>query len=56
MGEPTVAEQKHYWTGVLVHAQETLAESIGQPREYFEADAAIRRARRELRRLDKEGR
>lgn len=55
MGEHSVAEQKHYWTGILIHAQETLAESIGQPREYFEADAEIRQARRELRRLEREG-
>lgn len=55
MEEHTIAEQKHYWTGVLIRAQETLAESIGQPRAYFKADAAIRQARRELRRLERGG-
>lgn len=55
MEEHTIAEQKHYWTGVLIEAQETLAESIGQPAAYFKADAAIRQARRELRRLEKGG-
>lgn len=55
MAEPSIAEQKHYWTGVLIDAQETLAESIGQPCAYFKADAEIRQARRELRRLEKGG-
>lgn len=55
MDEHTVEEQKHYWTGILIQAQETLAESIGQPRAYFKADSEIRQARRELRRLEKEG-
>lgn len=53
--EPSIAEQRHYWTGILIRAQETLAESIGQPRAYFKADRGIRQARRELRRLEKEG-
>ncbi len=52
----SIEERKHYWTSVLIRAQETLAESIGQPAAYFKADAAIRQARRELRRLEKEGR
>lgn len=56
MGEPSITEQKRYWTGVLIRAQETLAESIGQPDAYFKADQEIRQARRELRRLEKEGR
>lgn len=56
MEEPSIAEQRHYWTGILIQAQDTLAESIGQPRAYFKADAAIRQARRELRRLEKGGR
>lgn len=55
MAEPSIAEQKHYWTGVLIDAQETLAESIGQPDAYFKADGMIRQARRELRRLEKGG-
>lgn len=55
MEEHTIAERKRYWTGVLIDAQETLAESIGQPRAYFKADGEIRQARRELRRLEKEG-
>lgn len=55
MGEPSITEQKHYWTGVLIQAQETLAESIGQPDAYFRADSEIRQARRELRRLEKGG-
>lgn len=55
MDKPTIEEQKHYWTGILIEAQETLAESIGQPRAYFKADSEIRQARRELRRLEKEG-
>ena len=55
MAEPSIAERKHYWTGILIEAQETLAESIGQPDTYFEADQEIRQARRELRRLEKEG-
>lgn len=55
MEEHTIAEQKHYWVGVLITAQEALAESIGQPDAYFKADQEIRQARRELRRLEKEG-
>lgn len=55
MEEHTIAEQKHYWTGVLIQAQETLTESIGQPAAYFKADGEIRQARRELRRLEKGG-
>lgn len=55
MGELSITEQKRYWTGVLIQAQETLAESIGQPRAYFKADREIRQARRELRRLEKGG-
>lgn len=55
MKEHTIAEQRHYWTGVLIDAQETLAESIGQPAAYFQADGKIRQARRELRRLEKGG-
>ena len=51
----SIAEQKYYWVGILIEAQETLAESIGQPCAYFKADAAIRQARRELRRLEKVG-
>lgn len=54
MEEHTIAEQKHHWTGILIEAQETLAESIGQPATYFKADQEIRQARRELRRLEKE--
>lgn len=54
MGEPSIEEQKRYWVGILIQAQETLAESIGQPRAYFKSDAEIRQARRELRRLEKE--
>lgn len=56
MGEPSITGQRRYWTGVLIRAQETLAESIGQPDAYFKADQEIRQARRELRRLEKEGR
>lgn len=56
MGEQSITEQKRYWTGVLIQAQETLAESIGQPDAYFKADGMIRQARRELRRLEKGGR
>lgn len=52
MEEHTIAEQKHYWTSILIQAQESLAESIGQPRAYFKADQEIRQARRELRRLE----
>lgn len=55
MEEHAIAEQKHYWTGILIEAQETLAESVGQPDAYFKADTEIRQARRELRRLGKEG-
>lgn len=55
MEEPSIKEKKHYWTGILIQAQETLAESIGQPDAYFKADQEIRQARRELRRLEKEG-
>lgn len=55
MEEHTIAEQKHYWTSILIQAQETLAESIGQPAAYFKADGMIRQARRELRRLEKGG-
>lgn len=55
MGEPSIEEQKRYWTGILIQAQETLAESIGQPDAYFKADQEIRQARRELRRLEKGG-
>lgn len=55
MGEHTIEEQKHYWTGILIQAQEALAESIGQPSAYFKADQEIRQARRELRRLEKGG-
>lgn len=55
MDGSSITEQKHYWTGVLIQAQETLAESIGQPDAYFKADAKIRQARRELRRLEKGG-
>lgn len=55
MEEHTIAEQKHYWTSILIQAQETLAESIGQPCAYFKADQEIRQARRELRRLEKGG-
>ena len=55
MAEPSIAEQKHYWTGVLIRAQETLAESIGLPDVYFKSDQEIRQARRELRRLEKGG-
>ena len=55
MDEPSIEERKHYWVGILIRAQETLAESIGQPDVYFKADAAIRQARRELRRLEKGG-
>lgn len=55
MAEPSITEQKHYWTGVLIQAQEALAESIGQPDAYFRADREIRQARRELRRLEKGG-
>ena len=56
MDEPSIEEQRHYWVGILIQAQETLAESIGRPDAYFKADAAIRQARRELRRLEKGGR
>ena len=56
MDGASIAEQKHYWTGILIRAQETLAESVGQPDAYFEADQEIRQARRELRRLEKGGR
>lgn len=52
MDEPSI-EQKRYWTGILIRAQETLAESVGQPDAYFKADQEIRQARRELRRLEK---
>lgn len=52
MDEPSIEERRRYWTGVLIRAQDTLAESIGQPCAYFKADAAIRQARRELRRLE----
>lgn len=55
MDKLSITEQKRYWTGVLIQAQETLAESIGQPAAYFKADQEIRQARRELRRLEKEG-
>ena len=55
MGEPSIEEQKRRWVGILIQAQESLAESIGQPDAYFEADQEIRQARRELRRLEKEG-
>lgn len=55
MEEPSIKAQKRYWTGILIQAQETLAESIGQPDTYFKADGAIRQARRELRRLEKGG-
>lgn len=55
MDGSSIAEQKRYWTGILIQAQETLAESIGRPDTYFKADGAIRQARRELRRLEKEG-
>lgn len=55
MDELSIKEQRHYWTGILIRAQETLAESIGQPRAYFKADQEIRQARRELRRLEKKG-
>lgn len=56
MDGSSIAEQKRYWTGVLIRAQEALAESIGQPDTYFKADQEIRQARRELRRLEKGGR
>lgn len=55
MEEPSIKEKKHYWTGILIQAQDTLAESIGQPAAYFKADQEIRQARRELRRLEKGG-
>nr|DAL98447.1 MAG TPA: rubisco-like protein [Caudoviricetes sp.] len=51
----SIEERKHYWTSVLIRAQETLAESIGRPGTYFKADQEIRQARRELRRLEKGG-
>lgn len=53
-GEHSVADYKFYWTSVLLSAQDMLAHSIGTP-EYFAADKRIREARRELRRLDREG-
>lgn len=53
MAEPSITEQKRYWTGILIQAQEALAESIGRPAAYFKADSEIRQARRELRRLEK---
>lgn len=56
MDEPSITAQKRYWVGILIRAQETLAESIGQPDAYFKADGMIRQARRELRRLEKGGR
>lgn len=56
MDEPSIEEQRHYWTSVLIRAQDTLAESIGRPDAYFKADREIRQARRELRRLEKGGR
>ena len=56
MDEPSIEEQRHYWTSVLIRAQDTLAESIGWPDAYFKADREIRQARRELRRLEKGGR
>lgn len=52
-GEHSVADDKFYWTSVLLEAQDILARSIGTP-EYFAADKRIREARRELRRLDRE--
>lgn len=55
MDGSSIAEQKRYWVGILIQAQDTLAESIGQPCAYFKADQEIRQARRELRRLEKEG-
>jgi len=48
------AEERRYWTGVLLDAQDGLVQSIGQPM-YFEYDGRIRQARRELRRLEKAG-
>ena len=56
MDELSITAQKRYWVGILIQAQETLAESIGQPDAYFKADQEIRQARRELRRLEKGGR
>ena len=53
MDKLSITEQKRYWVGILIRAQEALAESIGQPDAYFKADAEIRQARRELRRLEK---
>lgn len=55
MDELSITAQKRYWVGILIQAQETLAESIGQPDAYFKADQEIRQARRELRRLEKGG-
>ena len=49
----TVADDKFYWTSVLLDAQDCLAHSVGTP-EYFAADKRIRETRRELRRLDRE--
>jgi hypothetical protein len=55
MDGPSIEERKHYCTGVLIRAQETLAKSIGRPGVYFKAEQEIRQARRELRRLEKRG-
>lgn len=54
MDESHIAEGKRYWTRHLIEAQDGLVTSIGTL-DYFMYDSAIRQARRELRRLEKEG-
>lgn len=49
-----LAEKKKI-VGELLQAQDDLASAIGNFEAYFDADRRIREARRELRRLDREG-